>query len=85
MRNLQFDDVIKERPDLTPEVLINAVSKRVRQLNSGSRSLVFTTSKSYSEIALQEIMEGRLVVTAVGDHEIILESDVRRNKSWKKR
>ncbi|MDZ4744333.1 MAG: DNA-directed RNA polymerase subunit omega [Verrucomicrobiota bacterium] len=69
MRNLQFEEIIKERPDLTPEILVNAISQRVRQLNSGSRPLVFSTSKSYAEIALQEIMEKKLILTESHDEE----------------
>ncbi len=63
MRNLPFEDIIKVRPDLTPEILVNAISQRVRQLNSGGRPLVFSTSKSNAEIALQEILEDKLLVT----------------------
>lgn len=63
MRNLPFEDIVKERPDLTPEILVNAISQRVRQLNSGARPLVFSTSKSNAEVALQEILEDKLLVT----------------------
>lgn len=44
-----------------PEVLVNIVSRRVRQLASGHRPLVQTDPKmDNSDIALREISEGKL-------------------------
>ncbi|HEX8372423.1 MAG TPA: DNA-directed RNA polymerase subunit omega [Chthoniobacterales bacterium] len=43
------------------QVLINVVSKRVRQLSSGARPTVEVGPKmGLSDIALQEIIEGKL-------------------------
>ncbi len=43
------------------QVLINVVSKRVRQLSNGARPTVEVTPKmGLSDIALQEIIEGKL-------------------------
>jgi len=51
----------KERVPCIP-VLINMVSKRVRQLNSGFRPLVkpLDPNEDRMEIALREIAEGKL-------------------------
>ena len=44
-----------------PELLVNIVSKRVRQLASGHRPLIQTDPKmDNSDIALKEISEGKL-------------------------
>ncbi len=48
-----------------PQVLINAVSKRVRQLNMGRPamvSLVMGERLGLSDLALMEIIEGKLKV-----------------------
>ena len=46
-------------------VLINLVSKRVRQLSNGQRPLVEIGPRmSNADIALQEIIEGKLVAAA---------------------
>ena len=45
------------------QLLVNMVSKRVRQLSSGSRPLVETNlSMGFADIALAEIAEGKVVV-----------------------
>ena len=44
-----------------PQVLINVISKRVRQLASGHRPMVSVGAfPSFSDIALQEVIEGKL-------------------------
>lgn len=44
-----------------PNILVNVVSTRVKQLRRGSRSLVQSLEKLSSEdIALREIMEGKI-------------------------
>jgi len=44
-----------------PQVLINVVSRRVRQLSAGHRPLVETTPRmGFSDIALTEIIQGKL-------------------------
>lgn len=57
------DDYIKEAlrtvPD--PNILINVVSRRVKQLKRGSRPLVESLEKlSPEDVALREIIEGRI-------------------------
>jgi DNA-directed RNA polymerase subunit omega len=45
----------------SPQVLINLVSKRVRQLSHGHRPLVETDPwMSFPDIALKEIIEGKV-------------------------
>ncbi len=44
-----------------PELLINVVSRRVRQLNQGHRPLIEVTPKMQAvDIALKEIADGKL-------------------------
>ncbi len=50
------------------QLLINVVSKRVRQLSLGHRPLVEATPKSsLTDIALREIIEGKLTFEYVAD------------------
>lgn len=44
-----------------PHILVNMVSKRVRQLSAGQRPMVPTTVRmGYADIALEEIIQGKL-------------------------
>ncbi len=44
-----------------PQVLINVVSKRVRQLTQGHRPMVEVGARiDYADIALREIIEGKI-------------------------
>jgi DNA-directed RNA polymerase subunit omega len=47
---------------LNPHILVNLVSRRVRQLNAGSRSFLSNTTGNlgFADIALQEIIEGKI-------------------------
>ena len=48
---------------IDPQVLINIVSQRVRQLNSGRAPLIDALpSMGAADIALTEIIEGKIVV-----------------------
>jgi DNA-directed RNA polymerase subunit omega len=60
--NISLLDSAKERIPCIP-VLINVISKRVRQLNSGFRPYVKPKSVNEEtvDIALREIAEGKLV------------------------
>lgn len=50
---------------IDPQVLINIVSQRVRQLNTGRAPLVDTLpSMGAADIALTEIIEGKIKVVA---------------------
>lgn len=45
----------------SPQVLVNIVSKRVRQLSQGHRPLVQVMPRMvYSDIALKELIDGKL-------------------------
>ena len=45
----------------SPELLVNIVSRRVRQLTQGHRPLTLTDPKmDFMEIALKEITEGKI-------------------------
>jgi len=53
-----------------PELLINLVSRRVRQLAQGHRPLTETDPRmDFSEIALKEISEGKLAYELAGEGE----------------
>ncbi len=53
-----------------PELLINVVSRRVRQLAQGHRPLTQTDARmDFSEIALKEITEGKLTYELAGEGE----------------
>ena len=55
-----------------PELLINLVSRRVRQLAQGHRPLTQTDPRmDYSEIALKEISEGKLGYEFPTDAEVL--------------
>jgi DNA-directed RNA polymerase subunit omega len=51
-----------------PQVLINMVSKRVRQLSAGSRAMVSVEGRmGLADIALAEIAQGKLTLAQVGN------------------
>ena len=53
-----------------PTVLINMVSKRVRQLNNGRSPLITVIERlGAADIALTEIIEGKIVIDESGDEE----------------
>jgi DNA-directed RNA polymerase subunit omega len=57
------DDYIKEAQKVIPDpnVLINVVSRRVKQLRRGNRALVESLEKlSAEDLALREIIEGKI-------------------------
>ncbi|HTJ78631.1 MAG TPA: DNA-directed RNA polymerase subunit omega [Rariglobus sp.] len=57
------DDYLKEAHKVIPDsnLLINVVSRRVKQLRRGSRALVESLEKlSPEDIALREIIEGKI-------------------------
>jgi DNA-directed RNA polymerase subunit omega len=59
MRDDYIKDALKSIND--PNVLINVVSRRVKQLKRGNRPLVESLEKlSPEDIALREIIEGKI-------------------------
>ena len=57
------DDYLKEAHKVIPDanVLINVISRRVKQLRRGSRALVESLEKlSFEDIALREVIEGKI-------------------------
>jgi DNA-directed RNA polymerase subunit omega len=62
MNNQLLEEALKHVPN--QQVLINVVSKRVRALNQGSRPLVDAPIRAgFADIALQEVVEGKLLIT----------------------
>ena len=63
MSSTLLEDALKKVG--SQQVLVNMVSKRVRQLSSGHRALVDHGPRlGFSDIALTEIIEGKLVFEA---------------------
>jgi len=63
-------DLVEEAQKIIPEppVLINMVSRRVKQLNMGRSPLVETDHRmGAADIALKEIIEGKIAVEEVED------------------
>jgi DNA-directed RNA polymerase subunit omega len=59
MRDDYIKDALKSIND--PNVLINVVSRRVKQLKRGNRPLVESLEKlSPEDIALREVIEGKI-------------------------
>lgn len=57
------DDYLKEALKVIPDaaLLINVVSRRVKQLRRGSRALVESLEKlNLEDIALREVIEGKI-------------------------
>ena len=68
MQSLLLDQASKLIPD--QQKLINIVSKRVRQLSQGHRPLVQVTPRMvYSDIALKELIDGKLTYRDLADSE----------------
>ncbi len=59
MRDDYIKDALKSVND--PNILINVVSRRVKQLKKGNRPLVESLEKlSPEDVALREIIEGKI-------------------------
>ena len=59
MKSKFFEPARQQIPN--PELLVNIVSKRVRQLTQGHRPLTMIDPKmDYADIALKEISEGKI-------------------------
>jgi DNA-directed RNA polymerase subunit omega len=59
-----------------PELLVNVVRRRVRQLVQGHRPLTQTDARmDFSDIALKEIGEGKLSYELVNEVEAVPETD----------
>ncbi len=60
MTSSLLDEALKVIPN--QQVLINVVSKRVRQLGQGHRPMVETGARiDFADVALREVIEGKLV------------------------
>ena len=60
MSSLLLEEALKKIP--SQQLLVNVVSKRVRQLSQGQRALVDHGPRmGFSDIALTEIIQGKLV------------------------
>ena len=58
-----------------PELLVNLVSRRVRQLAQGHRPITQTDARmDFAEIALKEIAVGKLTYEVIGESEVAPEA-----------
>jgi DNA-directed RNA polymerase subunit omega len=63
-----LDEAIKVIPN--QQVLINVVSKRVRQLTQGHRPMVEVGARlDYADIALREVIEGKISFELASEEE----------------
>ncbi len=68
-----------------PPLLINVVSKRVRQLNTGRSPLVQVTPRmGAADIALLEIIEGKVMVDENGNGEVLAKKATKKKAAKKK-
>lgn len=68
MNSQLFEEASKVVPDA--QVLINMVSKRVRQLGANSRPMVYVEGRmGLMDIALAEIAQGKLTFSKVDGNE----------------
>jgi DNA-directed RNA polymerase subunit omega len=77
--------ILQQAVEITgqPEILVNAVSKRVRQLGQGFRPMIEVHPRwSFMEIALREIAENKIIVEPI-DPDISDEEDVKHKKTKK--
>jgi DNA-directed RNA polymerase subunit omega len=59
MRDDYIKDALKVIPD--PNMLINVISRRVKQIRRGNRALVESLEKlSAEDLALREVIEGKI-------------------------
>jgi DNA-directed RNA polymerase subunit omega len=66
MNSIFLDEALKVVPN--QQLLVNIVSKRVRQLTDGFRPLVDAGPRmGFADIALKELAEGRLKVSNTGE------------------
>lgn len=69
MNSKYFEAAARQIPHA--ELLVNLVSRRVRQLTQGQRPLVLTDPKmTFADIALKEIAEGKITYELPTDEEL---------------
>jgi len=82
MNNLYLSQACKNIKN--PNILVNMVSQRVRQLGQGHRAMVETDERmSFMDVALKEIAEGKLDFEI--DESILLEEQESSGKKAKKK
>lgn len=60
MSSTLLEEALKKVPN--PQILVNVISKRVRQLSQGHRPMVeYGPRTGFSDIALREVIEGKLI------------------------
>lgn len=80
MRHVFVKDALKQVG--SPEILVNIVSRRVRQLGQGFRPLVEVGLKwNFMDVALKEIADGKLTYEYVQDEEDTTGRKARRRRA----
>lgn len=70
MSSVLLEEALKKIPN--QQVLVNVVSKRVRQLTQGHRPMIdYGPRMSFSDIALTEIIEGKLTFEFTADDAVV--------------
>lgn len=79
--NLELLDKAKTRIPSVP-VLVNLLSKRVRQLNTGMRPFVKPASMDEDRLdtALREIAEGKIIAEV--DFDAIARQEAKQSRKW---
>lgn len=79
------DDYVRAASEVIsdPNVLVNLVSRRVKQLKFGSRPLVVSLEKlSLEDTALREIMERKISYELGADEDIVARGPVGRGQGF---
>ena len=68
MRTEELTAIALEKVDFDKYLLANAVGKRAEKIANGAETLldIDTTGMKYTDIALQEIAEGKIIVSLEG-------------------
>jgi DNA-directed RNA polymerase subunit omega len=75
MKSKYLNDAIQRIP--SPELLVNVVSRRVRQLTQGHKPMIQVEPKmELHDVALKEIADGKLSFEMVEGEEVAAETEV---------
>lgn len=77
MRHAYVQDALKQIK--SPEILVNIVSRRCRQLGQGARPMVEVHPKwTFMDVALREIADGKLTYELISEEEAEQEKPARK-------
>ena len=68
----------------SPQILINVISKRVRQLGLGYRPMIAVSPRmTFMDVALHEVADGKLGYEVIGAPETTTEKPARKTRAKK--